>query len=78
MSDIFSIFLTLAILLLFIGIFVKVSRGLRKGGGSMTTIMYGATDAFYHKDKKKAIEVIVEQKAGKRLEEQSSEDPENK
>jgi hypothetical protein len=78
MSDIFSIFLVLAILLLFSGIFVKVSHSLRKGGGSMTTIMYGATDAFYNKDQKKAIEIIVELKAGKKLEEQNSEEPKNK
>jgi len=32
----------------------------------MTTLMYGATDEFYNKEKKKAIEYVVEQKAGKK------------
>jgi len=44
----------------------------------MATVMLGATDAFYHRDKKKAIEVIVERNAGKKMEEQSSSDPEKK
>lgn len=44
----------------------------------MTTIMFGATEAFYHKDKRKAIEIIVERKASKKPEEQSSEEPKNK
>ena len=40
--------------------------------------MLGATDAFYNKDHKKAIEVVVNKDAGKKLEEQNSGDPELK
>jgi len=74
----FSILLAAGILLLAIYLFVRISRRLRKKGGSMATVMLGATDAFYHRDKKKAIEVIVERNAGKKMEEQSSSDPEKK
>ena len=74
----FSILLAAGILLLAICLFVRISRRLRKKGGSMATVMLGATDAFYHRDKKKAIEVIVERNAGKKMEEQSSSDPEKK
>ena len=38
----------------------------------MTTLMHGAADGFYNKDKKKAIEYTTEQKAGKKMSEQSS------
>ncbi|MFC2088543.1 hypothetical protein ACFLSX_03000 [Calditrichota bacterium] len=48
----------------------------RKGGGSMTTVILGATDEFYNRDKKKAVEMIVEQNAHKKLDEQSDADPE--
>ncbi len=41
----------------------------------MTTTMLGATDAFYDREKKNAAEVIVERHAGKKMEEQDSEEP---
>ena len=44
---------------------------------SLTTTMLGATDLFYDKEKKNAIRQIVEMKAGKKQEEQSSEKPED-
>ena len=71
-NDIFSIFLVVSLLSLFAVMFVKISRKLRKGGGSMSIVILGATDEFYNKDKKNAVEVIVEQNAGKKMEEQSS------
>lgn len=66
------------IIVLLVGViftFVHISRKLRKGGGSLTTSMFGATDAFYHREKKNAIEVIIERKAGKKMKEQESEEP---
>ncbi len=56
-------------------IFVRLSQKLRRGGGSLTTTMLGATDAFYHKERKNAVRQIVEMKAGKKQEEQGSKKP---
>ncbi len=41
----------------------------------MTTFMLGTTEAFYNRDKKKAADEIVEQKADKKLNEQDSGGP---
>jgi len=38
----------------------------------MTTLMHGAIDGFYNKDKKRAVEYTTEQKAGKKMNQQSS------
>ena len=46
--------------------------------GFQSTILFGATHEFYDKDKKAAIEIMVEQKAGKKMEEQSSGEPAEK
>jgi len=78
MNDIFSLFVVLVIFVLVFTIFIKVSRSLRKGGGSMTTISLGATDAFYHKEKKETMAEIVNHKADKKLEEKESDEPKNK
>ena len=75
MSDALSFILVAAILILVIGIFVRVSVGLRRGGGSLTTIVLGATDEFLTKEKRKAAETIVNENAGKKFEEQSSDEP---
>lgn len=71
-DDLISLILVIFFLILIIFAFIKVSRKLKKGGGSLTTFMLGATDAFYNKDKKKAVDEIVEQKADKKLVEQDS------
>ncbi len=46
--------------------------------GFQSTLLFGATHEFYDKDKKAAIEIMVEQKAGKKMEEQSSDEPERR
>ena len=74
MSDVLSILADLVILVIFIFIMVKVAGSFSKGAASMTTTLTGAADAFYNKGKKKAMEIIVEQKAGKKMEEQASEE----
>ncbi|GBE26113.1 hypothetical protein BMS3Bbin03_00024 [bacterium BMS3Bbin03] len=71
-----TIIFAFAILIGIIGIFIRISMRVRKGGGSMLVVCSGATDAFYSKDKKKAIEMIVEKNAGKKMEEESSSEPE--
>jgi len=73
-----EIILALICLLGAVFIFIHISRKLRKGGGSLTTTMLGATDLFYDKEKKKAVAHILEMKAGKKMEDQSSEDPAEK
>lgn len=73
MNDILSLTVSAVLLFLTVFIFIKISKKLKKGGGSMLTTMTGATDAFYNREKKKSIEILVEQKSGKKLEEQASE-----
>jgi hypothetical protein len=70
-EDTLDIILVFAVLLIVIFIFIRIAVKIRRGGGSMTTLMYGATDEFYNKDKKKAIEYIAEQKANKKMTEQT-------
>jgi len=71
-EDILYIVLAFGLLLAAVLIFIRISVKVRRGGGSMTTLMHGAVDGFYNKDKKKAIEYTTEQKAGKKMSEQSS------
>ena len=74
----FEISLALIFLLAAITVFIRISQNLRRGGGSLTTTMLGATDLFYDKEKKKAVTQIIEMKSGTKQEEQSSEDPKDK
>jgi len=76
--DVLSFLLIIIILALFFYIFIKVSRSLRKGGGSMTMVSLGATDAFYHKEKKETMAEIVNRKADKKLEEKESDEPKDR
>ena len=71
-EDIIYIVLAFLLLLAVVLIFIRIAVKVRRGGGSMTTLMHGASDGFYNKDKKKAIEYTTEQKAGKKMSEQSS------
>jgi len=40
--------------------FIWLAIKLKRRGGRMMSLMYGATDQFYTKDQKQAIEQIVE------------------
>lgn len=79
-----NIIIVLEILLIIVAVtafaflLTKYFRNARKGGGSMPVTIYGATDAFMDTNRKKAAEIIVEERAGKKMEEQSSEKPYNK
>lgn len=75
MSDALSLVIIAAVLLLVIGVFVRISIRLRKGGGSLTTVVLGATDEILTKDRSKAAETIVNENAGKTFEDQSSQEP---
>lgn len=75
MSDTVSLIIVAVILLLVIGIFVRISLRLRRGGGSLTTIVLGATDAFLTQERSKAAETIVNENAGKKFEGQHSDEP---
>jgi hypothetical protein len=71
-KDTLDIILVFVLLFAVVFIFIRIALKVRRGGGSMTTLMHGASDGFYNKDKKKAIEYTTEQKAGKKMSEQSS------
>jgi hypothetical protein len=70
--DTYSIIFVFLLLLVIIYFLIRFAIKIRKHGGSPTTLMYGATDEFYNKDKKKAIEYVVELKANKKMEEQTT------
>jgi len=69
--------LTMAFFIIVVLLFMRLALRIRKNGGSMTTIVHGSLDSFYNKDKKKAVEMVVEKQSGKKLEEQSSSDGKN-
>jgi hypothetical protein len=71
-DDILYIVLAIILLLAVVFIFIRIALRIRRSGGSMTTLMHGAADGLYNKDKGKAIEYTTEQKAGKKMNEQSS------
>ena len=70
-SDLNSLLILSAVLLLVTAIFIRIALRIRKNGGALTTTFFASTYDFYNKDKRKAIEVIAEQKAGKKMEEQA-------
>jgi len=74
--DDLNFIITMSFLAFIVFLFVRLALKIRKSGGSMMTTVHGTLDAFYDKDKKKAVEMVVETHAHKKLEEQSSSDPE--
>lgn len=72
MQDLSTVLVIFFVLIGVVVIFVRVALRIRRNGGSLTTTVFAATYDFYNKDKRKAIEVISEQKAGKKMEEQAS------
>lgn len=52
---------------------LKITLKIRRKGGSLTHIVYGANQEFLTKDQNKAIEVVVNRNANKK-EEESGED----
>lgn len=74
MQDVLTLLVILFVLIAVVVIFVRVALRIRRNGGSLTTTVFAATYDFYNKDKRKAIEVLSEQKAGKKMEEQASDE----
>lgn len=68
-SDTLTLIFTGVVLIAAIVGFVAIALKSRKNLGGLTHIMYGATDEFYTADKKRAIEVVMEQNAGKKMQE---------
>lgn len=75
MTESLTLLLVGGILLLVVGVFIRISIKLRKGGDSLTTVVLGATDAFLTRDRRKAAETIVNENAGKKFQEDSSSEP---
>ena len=74
-NDLIDIFIAIFLIFLILFIFIKIEIRLRKHGGSMTTTMFASTYEFLNKDKQEAVEEIVEVKANKKLEEESTNKP---
>lgn len=74
----FTYIFVLVLLIAIMGLLVVIYRKVRKGGGNMFFVSSGAMDEFYTKDKKRAVEMIVEINADKKMEEQCSSDPKKK
>ncbi len=72
-SDLISLLLIAFLLLIIFAGIIFIAR--KRKFGFQSTVLFGATHEFYDKDKKAAIEIMVEEKAGKKMEEQSSEEP---
>ena len=53
MSDMFSLGFLAVVLILVVAVFVRISLRLRRGGGSLTTTVLGATDEFLTRDRSK-------------------------
>ncbi len=58
-------------------LFVKIALRIRRQGGTMTTVVHGSLDSFYNKEQKKAVEMVVEKQAKKKLDEQTSGEDQN-
>ncbi len=75
-SDLFSLLLIGFLLIVIFAVIIFIAR--KRKFGFQSTVLFGATHEFYDKEKKAAIEIMVEQKSGKKMEEQSSGEPENR
>ena len=71
-NDTLSLIVVALVLIIVIIIFVRIAINLRKYGGSLTTTMFASTYEFLNKDKRQAVEEIVETKANKKIEEEAS------
>jgi hypothetical protein len=72
MNAVASILFGIIIIAAVCAVFVHIGRKARRGGAGETIAYLGSTYDLHGKDGKRAIETIVELKAGKKLEEQES------
>jgi hypothetical protein len=71
-SETLTLILVAVLILIVIIVFIRIAIRLRNKGGSLTTTMYASTYEFLDKDKREAIEHIVEVKANKKMKEEDS------
>ncbi len=76
--DIVSLITASVVILFFFFFLIQFWRKGRGSGAGMFIITYGATDSFYNEEKKKAIEMIADQNAHKKMDEQKSGEPKEK
>jgi len=76
-NELYPLFIALFIGFLWIFIFYRIFRFLKKRGSSKI-FFFGATDQFNARGRDKAIEVILSKDSGKKMEDQTSSDPANK
>lgn len=69
---IFEIAFPILLFALLIYAFIRMRRDRFRSSAGMTSVMHGTMDAFYNSEKKKAVEMVVEQNAKKKLKEQDS------
>ena len=72
-SESVALLIIVSLLVALVTIFIRISIRLRRGGGSLTTVVLGATDEFMTKDRSRAAETVVNENAGEKREEQSTE-----
>ena len=72
MIKIFEILIPILLFGLLIYGFIRLRRDRFRSSTGMTSVMHGTMDAFYNAEKKKAVEMVVEQNAKKKLQEQDS------
>jgi hypothetical protein len=77
METAFVLIFAFGILAACIGLFVWVSRRIRKGGGGATVGALGAIHEMLSSDRRKAAETIIRRNAGESEEEEASSDPLN-
>ena len=69
---------SILLVLLIFTLMIKMWRSKSRSTKSLMTLSAGATYDLLSEDKKRAAETIIEQNAGKKMEEQSSSDPAKK
>ena len=72
-SESVALLIIVSLLVALVTIFIRISIRLRRGGGSLTTVVLGATDEFMTRDRSRAAETVVNENAGEKREEQSTE-----
>ena len=74
LNELVPFFIALVIGFLWIFIFFKMFRFLKRKGSSKV-FFFGATDQFNARSRDKAVEVILNKDSGEKMEEQTSSDP---
>lgn len=74
-NELVSLFIVSGLLIGVIYLFIRIALRLRRRGGSLTSVLFGATYEFYSQEKRKAVQQVVEQKAQKKRKEQGDKAP---